>query len=105
MFSFLSSAITWQHKFRLPWHWHSQCLRKKANEMNNRQAWRRKASHAVVGTTHPTHHNKRIPQKKRKIRDKDSGNKGNDIAWHTAVIASSPGFKSLFFPLPCCVIF
>ncbi|GIY88602.1 hypothetical protein CDAR_125481 [Caerostris darwini] len=80
---FLFSAITWRHKFCSTCHLHSQCLRKKANEMNNRQAWRRKALNAVVGTTRQTRPNKRIPQKKRKIRDKDSGNKVDDIAWHT----------------------
>ncbi|GIY88603.1 hypothetical protein CDAR_125491 [Caerostris darwini] len=87
MLFFLSSAITWQHKFRLTCHLDSQCLKKKANEMNNRQEWRRKALHDVVGTTRQTHHNKKIPQKKRKFRDKESGIKVDDIAWHTAVIA------------------
>ncbi|GIY84697.1 hypothetical protein CEXT_729501 [Caerostris extrusa] len=64
--------------------------------MNNRQAWRRKALHAVVGTARQTHPNKRIPQNKRKIRDKDSRNKVDDIVWHTVVIACSLGLKSVF---------
>ncbi|GIY42739.1 hypothetical protein CEXT_800311 [Caerostris extrusa] len=64
--------------------------------MNNRQAWRRKTLHAVMGTRQ-THHDKRIPQKKRRIRDKDSGNKVDDIVWHT-VTCTYPSTSCIF---PC----